>query len=88
MKKCRFFLVITLVILLLVTLVGCVKNDVTVLVSYTKDSVTVYTDKLCLLDLTIKIKDGEKTDTVTKTFEFNKGNETINLVIDDFVSGY
>ena len=87
MRKCRLLTVIIVILLLMITLTGCVQKDVNVLLSHTAECVTIHTSKECVLDLTIKIKDGAKTDTFTKTFEF-KGNETINLEINTFVSEY
>lgn len=87
MKKRRFIGVIIAIMLLLITLSGCAKDNVTVNLSYTESFVTIYTDEKCALDLTIEIKDGENKDTISKTFNF-VGNRASNLSIKDFTAEY
>ena len=85
MKKSRFIKVMVAIMLLMITLTGCTKDNVNVGLSYTEKFVTIYTDQECALDLTIKIKDGENTDTILKTFNL-KGDRIRNLSIEDLIS--
>lgn len=87
MKKSRFIKVMVAIMLLMITLTGCTKDNVNVGLSYTEKFVTIYTDQECALDLTIKIKDGENTDTILKTFNL-KGDGIRNLSIEDFTVEY
>ena len=87
MKKSRFIKVMVAIMLLMITLTGCTKDNVNVGLSYTEKFVTIYTDQECALDLTIKIKDGENTDTILKTFNL-KGDRIRNLSIEDFTVEY
>lgn len=87
MKKSRFVKVITIVLILLATLVGCEKDksieEKPIDISHTKEHVTVYTEKPCTLNITIEIKNGKNIDTVTRKFVF-EGDRRRNLSIDNF----
>lgn len=87
MKKSRFIKVIVLILVLLITLVGCdEKNDLPVEISHTEKYVTIYTEQQCTLNITIEIKDGENIDTVSRKFSLN-GDRTRSLTIEDFTEG-
>lgn len=66
-------------------LVGCEKKDLDVEISNTEKYVTIYTNKQCSLNLTIKIKNGENIETVSRKFNL-VGDRTRNLIIEDFIS--
>lgn len=88
MKKSRSLIFIIVVIFLVITLVGCKKDDVSVRVTNTGNSITVYTDKMCDIEFTIQFMNGEKVSTATKKFSFDGNLEEISLSIEDFVSDH
>ena len=87
MRKSRFLKIVLVIILLLVTLVGCQKNNCNLQISNTEQYVTVYTEKECEVNLSIVVKNGKTTDTISRKFRFT-GDRIRNLRIEDFSEKY
>lgn len=87
MKKCRFIGIIVVLVILMMIFTGCEDENVRVLIKNTDSTITVNTNQWCQVDLTIKVNSDGKVDTITKKFEFKKG-ETRTLTIQDFVADY
>ncbi len=92
--KNRLFKTLTMVMLLFImafTVTGCTPdtlNTKEALIKYTKTTITLNINYNCYVEITIKVLDGQKEDTLTKSININKNDRGEILRIEDFVSDY
>lgn len=92
-KKNRLFKTLVTVMLLFImtfTVTGCNPDiEKKAFIKHTKTTVTLTFNYNCYVEITIKVLDGQKEDTLTKSININKNDVGVEtLRIEDFVSDY